>query len=108
MDVVTVKETVTLNVKLLKDIAIPGYHGKTVHILVFQDLLNKNKYYHWTTQSYPAGFTSEQEMYIKAQLHDDDRLSYVRKLDVASVEISEQDSSPAFDAEDVILGLASY
>lgn len=108
MDVVTVKETVTLNVKLLKDIAIPGYHGKTVHILVFQDLLNKNKYYHWTTQSYPAGFTTEQEMYIKAQLHDDDRLSYVRKLDVASVTVSEQDSSPAFDAEDVILGLASY
>ncbi|MBR2492936.1 MAG: hypothetical protein IKB64_05725 [Paludibacteraceae bacterium] len=107
MDVVAVKETVTLNVKILKDICIPGYHGKTVHILVMQDLLNPDKYYHWTTQSYPAGFTTEQEMYIKAQLHDDNRLSYVRKLDVVAVE-SEQDSSPACDAEDVILGLANY
>lgn len=108
MDVVETKECVTLNVKILKDISIPGYHGKTVHILVMQDILNPNNYYHWVTQSYPAGFTTEQEMYIKANLHSENRLSYVRKLDVASVTASEQDSSPAFDAEDVILGLASY
>ena len=107
MDVVAVKENVTLNVKILKDICMPGYHGKTVHILVMQDLLNKNNIYHWVTQTYPAGFTTEQEMYIKAQLHDENRLSYVRKLDVVAVE-SEQDSSPAFDAEDIILGLANY
>lgn len=108
MDVVSVKENVALKVKILKDIPIPGYHGKTIHCLIMQDVLNKNKYYHWVTQSYPAGFATEQEMYIKAQLHHDDRLSYVRKLDILkdTVEASEQKLSP--DAEDILLGLASY
>lgn len=106
MDVVDVKENVTLNIKVIKEVPIPSGYGKTVHIMVMQDILNPDKYYHWITQVIP-GMEEGKEYYIKAQLHDGNRLSYVRKLDVIATTkvISEQDSP---DAEDVILGLASY
>ena len=109
MDVVDVTEEMTLNdVELRHDIAIPGYPGKTTHVIIFQDK-EANTYY-WVTGCFPTEFVEGKVYNIKAKLDRTrgNRLSFVRiiKNDMKTNSKSEQTSHP--DAEDVLLGLADY
>ena len=97
-------EEFTLNdAELRHDIAIPGYMGRTTHVLIFQDK-EANTYY-WVTTSYPAEFIEGKIYNIKAKLDRTrgNRLSYVKIIKPDDNPKSEQP-----DAEDVLLGLSSY
>ena len=100
-----VEEFILEDAELKHDIAIPGYMGRTTHVIIFQDK-EANTYY-WVTTSYPAEFVEGKIYNIKAKLDRTrgNRLSYLKimKNDVKTNPKSEQP-----DAEDVLLGLTSY
>ena len=97
-------QDVTLNnVKLNHDIVVPGYRGKTTHVIIFQDK-EANTYY-WVTSSGPTLFEEGHIYNIKAKLDRTrgNRLSFVKIIKPGDKSKSEQP-----DAEDVLLGLTSY
>lgn len=108
MEIQNLVEEFTLNDAELKhDIAIPGYMGRTTHVIIFQDK-EANTYY-WVTTSYPAEFVEGKIYNIKAKLDRTrgNRLSYVKIIQQCDNPKSEQpDVKP--DAEDVLLGLVNY
>ena len=104
MEIQNLVEEFTLNDAELKhDIAIPGYMGKTTHVIIFQD--EEANTYYWVTTSYPAEFIEGKIYNIKAKLDRTrgNRLSYVRIIKPDDNPKSEQP-----DAEDVLLGLTNY
>lgn len=102
MDVVEVKETVCLEVKVLHDISVNNGYGKTTHVVVFKNI-HADETYYWVTQSIP-GFGVDDTYYIKAQMHDNNRLSYVRKIEAIPAAGSKSEQS-SLDAMDMVLGL---
>ena len=111
MEIQNLVEEFTLNDAELKhDIAIPGYMGKTTHVIIFQDK-EANTYY-WVTASYPSTFVEGHIYNIKAKLDRTrgNRLSYVRIIKSSTSgdnpKSEQQDVKP--DAEDVLLGLVNY
>lgn len=100
MDVVNTINRIELrDAKLKHDIKIPNGYGKTTHVLVFMN--KKAETYAWVT-SYSGDFEVGKIYDIKAHLHDGNGLSYVKIINNNPIK-SEQP-----DAEDVLLGLASY
>lgn len=101
-----VEEFILNDAELRHDIAIPGYMGKTTHVMIFQDK-EANTYY-WVTASYPSAFVEGHVYNIKAKLDRTrgNRLSFVRIIKPGEGDNpkSEQpDAKP--DAEDILLGL---
>lgn len=98
-----VEEFILEDAELKHDIAIPGYMGRTTHVIIFQDK-EANTYY-WVTTSYPAEFVEGKIYNIKAKLDRTrgNRLSFVKIIKPGDKSKSEQP-----DAEDVLLGLSSY
>lgn len=99
-----VEEFILEDAELRHDITVPGYYGsKSTHVLIFQDK-EANTYY-WVTTSYPAEFVEGKIYNIKAKLDRTrgNRLSFVKIIKPGDKSKSEQP-----DAEDVLLGLASY
>ena len=104
MEIQNLVEEFTLNdAELRHDIAIPGYMGRTTHVLIFQDK-EANTYY-WVTSNGPTLFEEGHIYNIKAKLDRTrgNRLSYVKIIKPDDNPKSEQP-----DAEDVLLGLSSY
>lgn len=103
-----VEEFILNDAELKHDIAIPGYMGKTTHIMIFQDK-EANTYY-WVTASYPTEFCEGKVYNIKAKLDRTrgNRLSFVKiiKSSTKTVQSEQPDAKP--DAEDVLLGLINY
>lgn len=101
MDVVnTINRIELYDVELKHDIKIPAdSYKKIVHVLVFMD--KKANTYAWVTSTL-NNFEVGKVYDIKAHLHDGNGLSYVKIIDPNPAK-SEQP-----DAEDVLLGLASY
>lgn len=93
--------------ELRHDIAIPGYAGKTTHVLVFID--KKADTYYWVTSTFPSEFEVGKIYDIRAKCDRsrNNRLGFVKiiKHD-SSITASEQPEKP--DAEDILLGLAHY
>lgn len=100
-----VEEFVLEDAELRHDIAIPGYMGKTTHVMIFQDK-EANTYY-WVTASYPTGFCEGNIYNIKAKLDRTrgNRLSFV-KIIKDNIKTNPKSEHP--DAEDVLLGLSDY
>ena len=98
-----IQEVTLNNVKLNHDIVVPGYRGKTTHVLIFQDK-DANTYY-WVTSSGPTLFEEGHIYNIKAKLDRTrgNRLSYLKLIDQ---DVKPKREQP--DAEDILLGLASY
>lgn len=100
MDVVNTINRIELrDAKLKHDIKIPNGYGRTTHVLVF--ISRTAETYAWVTSSYPCEFEVGKVYDIKAHLHDGNGLSYVKI-------INNPIKSEQPDAEDVLLGLASY
>lgn len=105
MDVLNVTEELTLyDVELRHKISIPGYMGKTTHIMIFQDK-EANTYY-WVTASYSTKFCEGQVYNIKAELDrtKGNRLGFVRIIESSTAAV--QSEQP--DALDILLGKANY
>ena len=98
-----IQDTTLNNVKLNHDIVVPGYRGKTTHVLIFQD--NEANTYYWVTSSGPTLFEEGHIYNIKAKLGGN-RLSYVKIIDIIKPDTKSKSEQP--DAEDILLGLASY
>lgn len=105
MDVVNLVENLELyDVELRHDISIPGYAGRTTHVLIF---MNKDaETYYWVTASFPTEFTEGHIYNIKAKCDKTrgNRLSFV-KIIKPSGDMSKSEQP---DAEDVLLGIANY
>ena len=105
-----VEEFILNDAELKHDIAIPGYMGKTTHVIIFQDK-EANTYY-WVTASYPAEFVEGKVYNIKAKLDRTrgNRLSYVRIIKSSTSGDNPESEQPDVkpDAEDVLLGLVNY
>lgn len=103
-----VEEFILEDAELKHNIAIPGYRGKTTHVMIFQDK-EANTYY-WVTASYPTEFCEGHIYNIKAKLDRTrgNRLNYVKiiKSSTKTVQSEQPDIKP--DAEDVLLGLVNY
>lgn len=101
-----VEEFVLKDAELRHDIAIPGYMGKTTHVMIFQDK-EANTYY-WVTGCFPAEFVEGKIYNIKAKLDRTrgNRLSYVRIIKSSTSGDNPKSEQP--DAEDVLLGLSDY
>lgn len=111
MEIQNLVEEFTLNEAELKhDIAIPGYMGKTTHVMIFQDK-EANTYY-WVTGCFPAEFVEGKVYNIKAKLDRTrgNRLSYVRIIKSSASGDNPESEQPDVrpDAEDVLLGLVNY
>lgn len=92
------------DVELKHDIIIKtGYNP--VHVLIFMDK-NANTY-SWVTQHYNYPFEIGGIYDIKARLSEGNKLSYVRML-ISSSKSEQPHPHPRPNAEDVLLGLASY
>lgn len=98
-----VEEFILEDAELRHDIAIPGYMGRTTHVLIFQD--SEANTYYWVTSSGPTAFVEGHIYNIKAKLDKTrgNRLSYLKLIDQ---DIKPKREQP--DAEDILLGLASY
>ena len=100
-----VEEFILEDAELRHDIAIPGYMGKTTHVMIFQDK-EANTYYS-VRGCFPTGFREGTIYNIKSKLDRTrgNRLSFVR---IIKDNMKTNPKSEQPDAEDVLLGLSDY
>lgn len=92
------------DVELKHDIIIKtGYNP--VHVLIFMD--KKANTYSWVTNNYNYPFEVGGIYNIKARVSEGNKLNYVRINNITKSEQYPQ-ARPRPNAEDVLLGLASY
>lgn len=87
-------------------IILPGYQGRSSYVFIFMD--RKANTYFWVTSA-PGPFIEGDIYDIKAKLEvKQNRLSYVKQASPSDVIDSRSEHVAKPDAEDILLGLASY